>query len=91
MKIVILGSCRFEPYDIIMVPRKVKGKWNTEEGYQIAKKLFAPSIELADEVWVYAPDGLGIHTKRDLDYARKQGKTIRFIMDEGLIECLERF
>ena len=89
MKIVILGSCRFEPYDVIIVPRKLHE--DNEVGYEMAKKLFYPSIELADEVWVYAPDGLGIHTKRDLDYARKQGKTIRFIMDEGLIECLERF
>lgn len=75
-KIVILGSCRFEPYEILAVPNKIPNAWNTEEGYQIACKIFHPAIEQADVVLVYAPDGVGIHTQRDINYAREKGKTI---------------
>ena len=30
-------------------------------------------------MWVYAPDGMGIHTTMDYTYALQQGKTIRFL------------
>lgn len=94
-KIVILGSCRFEPYKILAVPKKVKGKWNTEEGYQISTERFYPAIKEADEVWVYAPDGIGEHTQRDLDFAIKEGKIIKFLeikysLKEKILEFLGR-
>ena len=75
-KIVILGSCRFEPYEILAVPNKIPNAWNTEEGYQTACKVFYPAIEESDLILVYAPDGIGEHTQRDIDYARKMGKTV---------------
>jgi len=81
-KIVILGSCRFGPYEILAVPNKIPNAWNTEEGYKIASQIFYPAIDKADEVWVYAPDGIGEHTSRDIDYAKKKGKAIRFLTIE---------
>ena len=75
-KIVILGSCRFEPYEILAVPNKIPKAWNTEKGYKKAFKIFKPAIDNADLVIVYAPDGIGEHTQRDIDYARTQRKPI---------------
>jgi hypothetical protein len=75
-KIVILGSCRFEPYIILAVPNKIPNAWNTEEGYKLAFKKFKPAIENADIVLVYAPDVIGEHTKRDMDYAISLGKKV---------------
>ena len=86
MKIVILGSCRVGPYEIIKVPEKEYSKngkclWNTEEGFKQAFTKFKKAMDEADEIWVYAPDGLGEHTKRDLEYARKLSKKIKIIME----------
>jgi len=85
-KIVVLGSCRHSPYIILAVPEKVvkdgKNLWNTEEGYKIAFEKFKKAINECDEVWVYAPDGLGEHTRRDLEYAKNIGKKIKVIIDE---------
>ena len=78
VKIVILGSCRFEPYEILASPEK-NDKWNTEDGYKMATERFYPAIEQADEVWVYVPDGMGEHTRRDMGYAIKQSKVIRIL------------
>lgn len=79
VKIVILGSCRHEPYEVLAVPKK-NPKWNTEEGYELASKKFYPAIEKADEIWIYMPDRkIGEHTARDIEYALKKGKKIRFI------------
>ena len=78
VKIVILGSCKFEPYEILASPSKNE-KWNTEDGYEMATKRFYPAIKQADEVWVYAPDGIGEHTKRDMEFAKTQGKVIRIL------------
>ena len=75
-KITILGSCRFEPYKILAVPQKIQDRWNTEEGYREACKKFYPAIEQSDIILVYAPDGVGEHTQRDIDYAKKCGKKI---------------
>jgi len=78
-KIVILGSLRFDPY-IVTFPIKEDGElWNTEEGYQRASQKFYPAIDEADIVLVWAPDGIGDHTKRDMDYARLKRKRIRII------------
>lgn len=75
-KIVIVGSCRHEPYEILCVPNKIPKAWNTEKGYKLASEKFYPAIENAEEIWIYAPDGIGEHTQRDIDYARAKGKTI---------------
>jgi len=79
VKIVILGSCRFEPYEVIFVPKKVEGKWNTEEGYIEACKRTYPAIQQADIVIAYCPDGIGEHTQRDLNFAKILGKKVRVI------------
>ena len=76
-KIVILGSCRHEPYEILFVPKKVsKELYNTEEGYKEASKKCYPAIDESDFCIVYAPDGLGEHTTRDMIYALKKGKPV---------------
>lgn len=80
-KIVILGSCRYEPYQILAVPNKIPNAWNTEEGYKVASQKFYPAINEADEVWIYAPDGIGEHTMRDVVYALKKQKKIRILTD----------
>ena len=76
VKITILGSCRFEPYEILAVPDKIPGAWNTERGYQIAFKKFKKAIDESDVIFVYAPDGIGEHTDRDIQYAIQKGKPI---------------
>jgi len=79
-KIVILGSSRFGPYEILAVPNKIEGAKNTEEGYRIACKTFYPAIDKSDEVWVYIPDGkIGEHTMRDLLYAVEKQKIVRIV------------
>ena len=75
-KIVILGSCRFEPYEILAVPNKIPRAWNTDKGYEIAKKKFYPAMDEADVILVYAPDGIGKHTMKDIDYAHSIGKEV---------------
>lgn len=75
-KFVILGSCRHEPYEILAVPEKVPGLWNTEEGYRIATEKFHPAMDEADVIIVFAPDGVGEHTQMDIDYAIGIGKTV---------------
>jgi hypothetical protein len=72
-KIVILGSLRFDPYQVT-VPQKVKQDYHNEDGYRKACERIYPAIDDADLILVYAPDGIGEHTKRDLDYARSKGK-----------------
>ena len=84
-KIVILGSCKYGPYEILAVPNKIPGAWNTEKGYQIAAKKFYPAIKEADMILVYAPDGIGEHTGRDIAEARRQGKEIYIIVHESAL------
>jgi hypothetical protein len=86
-KIVIIGSCRFAPYRVLIAPnpwnKEVKEllKNNHEEAARLAEKKFHPAIDKTDEVWIYSPDGIGIHTMRDLNYAIKQGKKVRVLVD----------
>lgn len=85
-KIVILGSCKYEPYEILIMPNKLDAELyekDHERAYEEACKKFFPAIDEADEVWVYAPDGMGIHTTQDYSYARMEGKTIRFLAKVG--------
>ena len=79
VRIVILGSCRFSPYIVLAAPNPLSNAFNTEEGYLRAARLFYPAIDEADIVIVYAPDGIGEHTARDMAYAESQGKRIVII------------
>ncbi len=79
VKIVILGSCRYAPYEILASPEEIADKHNTEEGYAEASKRFYPAIDNADVVIAYVPDGIGEHTKRDIDYAISKGKKVHII------------
>ena len=83
-KFVMLGSCRFDPYEILAVPKKIPNAWNTDKGYAIACKIFHPAMDDADVIIVYAPDGIGKHTQLDIDYAHSIGKKVYRL--EELIE-----
>ena len=80
-KFVMLGSCRFEPYDFIAVPNRIKGGTNDDKGYAKAAKIFYPAMDKADVIIVFAPDGIGIHTQKDIDYAQSIGKKV-FVLKE---------
>lgn len=85
-KIVIVGSCRHEPYEILMMPNKLDGKLydeDHEEAYFQACKRFYPAIAEADIVIAYVPDGIGEHTRRDLKHADSLNKRIILIEKEG--------
>lgn len=91
MRVVVLGSCRFAPYQItapatisiidqrqaVAYKLRVLGKQKLSQ--KLAAPIFHSDIDACDEVWVYAPDGIGEHTQQDLDYAKSKGRTIRFI------------
>jgi len=77
VKIVILGSCRFEPYEVLCVPRKMTDTPHTTEAeYLEATKRFYPAIDEADLVVAYVPDGIGKHTLRDMKYAYSKRKKV---------------
>jgi hypothetical protein len=92
-KIVVLGSLRHSPYEILKVPEPVdsikegfdpqnRKEFDTEQYYQEACEKFYPAMDACDEVWVYMPEGrIGDHTQRDLDYAISQGKRV-FLVQE---------
>lgn len=85
-KFVILGSCKYEPYEILALPNKLNPKLyreDHEKAYREACEVFYPAIEKADIVIVYAPDGIGDHTKQDMEYAKKHGKQIVIIEKVG--------
>ena len=79
-KITILGSCSFEPYEILAAPNKLDAELyekDHERAYDDAfEKLFKKAIEDCDFVFVYNPYGIGDHTKKDLEYAKSIGKHI---------------
>ena len=88
-KIVILGSCKYEPYEILMTPnpfdRELYVK-DHEKAYEEATKRFYPAIEKADCILVYCPDGnIGKHTMKDIEYAQKLGKDIVLFPSAKLI------
>lgn len=79
VKIVILGSCRYEPYEILAVPNKIPGAWNTDEGYKLASETFYPALKEADVILVFTPGGMiGEHTWKDIDFAHELGKKVFF-------------
>ena len=85
-KIVILGSCSFQPYIVLALPNKLNPELyakDHEAAYKEACEVFYPAIDECDEVWIYAPEGLGEHTLRDLEYARKKGKKIFVLQPAG--------
>lgn len=90
-KITILGSCKYEPYEVLAVPNKIPNAWNTEEGYQIASQKFYPAIDKSDVVVVWCPSAvIGEHTLRDVWYAINSNKRVVFITDtkvEELFRC----
>jgi len=71
------------PSDIPPVP-------NNEEGYKTAAKTFYPAIAEADVVIAYVPDGIGEHTRRDIQFAESLGKKIVLIEAENPPETLRR-
>ncbi len=76
-KIVILGSCKHEPYEVLAMPNKIPGAWNTDEGYEMASKIFYPAMDKADVILVFGTPGK--HTQLDIDYAESIGKTVQYI------------
>ncbi len=76
VKIVLLGSCRFSPYEILAKPDPLNPAYtveehhvfNNEEEYLNACKIFYPAMDDSELIIVYAPDGIGEHTMRDLNY-----------------------
>ena len=79
-RFVIVGSCRHEPYTVLAMPKKLTDTpHTTEEGYVAASKIFFPAIDSlsdTDAVIIWAPDGIGLHTLRDIEYAKSKGKRI---------------
>ena len=73
--IVILGSLSLGEYKVL-APHIMSEEYYTdhEMGYKKACEVFYPAIDEADVVFVFAPKGMGKHTKADLQYAIDQGK-----------------
>jgi len=81
-KFVILGSCKYEPYTVLAVPNRLDPELyekDHEAAYAHAWEYFKPAIESADIVIVYIPEGLGEHTKRDVEYALSLGKKVVYV------------
>lgn len=84
VKITILGSRRFSPYEVLAKPEPYKPEYtienhkafDDESDYQDACKIFYPAIEESDIIIVFSPDGVGTHTYRDILHARKHHKRI---------------
>jgi hypothetical protein len=81
-KIVILGSCKHEPYEIL-APNKLNADLYAKDhhaAYIDACAVFYPAIKEADVVVVYNPDGvIGEHTAADIQEAKRQGKRIVYL------------
>jgi len=78
-KFVILGSCKHEPYAVLAMPNRLDPELyerDHEKAYEEACKLFHPAIDNADIVIVYAPEGMGDHTRKDMKYALKKSKRV---------------
>ncbi len=81
-KFVVLGSLASgEKYEVLAMPRILDPELyveDHEEAFKAAQKIFMPAIDESDFVLVYCPDGIGPHTKVDVEYAVKQGKPVFF-------------
>jgi len=81
-KIVILGSCRYSPYEVLLTPNPFDKELyvkDHEKAYEEACKRWYPAMDECDVVIVYAPDGIGEHTQRDIDYAKSKKKKVFII------------
>lgn len=88
-KFVVLGSCRYEPYEVLAMPNKLDAELyeiDHEKAYEEACEVFFPAIRQSDFVIVYAPNGIGKHTRRDMDYAKKCGKPIIVVSKEQSVD-----
>ena len=89
VKITILGSLeKGESYEV-RVPsiRDVElYRGDHEEAYRKATETFHPAIESSEFVLVYAPDGIGEHTGRDLEHAIKN-KIPHLIYPDDMIKA----
>ena len=89
VKIVILGSLeKGETYEVT-VPRIEDPELyerDHEEAYRKATESFYPEIESSDLVLIYAPDGIGHHTGRDLEHAIKN-KIAHMIYPDDMIKA----
>ena len=86
-KIVIVGSTRFEPYTLLIAPHKLPNYSNDERSYQAAFQIdggYKQSIEACDLVIIYAPDGIGEHTQKDIDYAHRCEKPVYVLVRDDL-------
>jgi hypothetical protein len=79
-KFVVLGSCRHEPYEVLIMPNRLNNEpEDPEKAYVEACKKFYPAMDKADIIIVYNPDYIvGEHTQKDIDYARSKGKKVIF-------------
>jgi len=71
-------------------PRYTKERhheFNTDEEYENATKLFYPAIEDSDIIIVWAPDGIGTHTHRDIGHALSLKKRVVVIHSDGVYEA----
>lgn len=74
--IVIVGTLSEGDYKVTY-PIHLSENYHNETGYQEACKKFYPAIDEADIVVVWGIPGL--HTQRDIGYARSRGKKIVYL------------
>ena len=79
VKITIIGSTRFGPYEILAMPEKLEGEDHDKNARIAFETKFKKAIEESDQVIVYCPDGIGKHTKIDADYAIQLGVPVSFV------------
>jgi len=85
VKIVIIGSLRFEPYEIVAAP-KTTGQ-DSDSAYEYYKQY----IDQAEVVIVFNPDGIGDQTFRDAAYAVSKGKYVCVTHPDKPLFCLEDY
>lgn len=82
-KIVILGSCKYKPYVMLLAPNPFDEELyakDHDKAYVQACEKFYPAIDKADFIIVYCPDGIGKHTQKDIKYAKKMKKKIVYVV-----------
>jgi hypothetical protein len=65
-------------YSLAVYPSDKNGKdWYNAKQKEILDKVHLAKIDASDAIYVLAPGGyIGESTQREIDYARKQGKTL---------------
>lgn len=91
-KIVILGSLKHGPYEVI-APKMLdpeKYEKDHEAAYEDAKKILYPAIEAADIIIVWTPEDIIIdHTKVDVTYALVNDKRVVIIGSDQAFDTKE--